>query len=212
MPASQVSWAETICGIFAHRPNCRWPNCRFLLKFHHQSFDTECRAWITSRRSHIGSAHPQIYGLADWPFCLLHRVSIPVLVASVARGPGDREGWVAAREFSMRHAWFLALCRRRLLGVILAGELAFTGVGCHQHYYYYGDSCPPGAPTCRALCGQERSDVPTEVVEGGTKLADGSSRSTIVSGAVSNNSPRVVVSEPIEPAAPLEDRMETIGS
>ena len=102
----------------------------------------------------------------------------------------------------MRHAWFLAFCRRRLLGVILAGELAFTGVGCHQHYYYYGDACPPGAPVPSTVRSGAVCDVPTEVVDGGTKLADGSSRSTIVSGAVSNNSPRVVVSEPIEPAAP----------
>jgi hypothetical protein len=37
--------------------------------------------------------------------------------------------------------------------------------------------------------------VPTQVVEGGTTLADGSSRATTVTGG-SPTSPRVVVSEP----------------
>ena len=102
----------------------------------------------------------------------------------------------------MRNAWFLAFCWRRLLGVILAGELVFTGMGCHQHYYYYGDACPPGAPVSSTVRSGAVCDVPVEVVEGGTKLADGTSRSTIVSGAVANNSSRVVVSEPIEPSEP----------
>ena len=96
----------------------------------------------------------------------------------------------------MRHVWFLAFCRRRLLGVILAGELAFTGMGCHQNYYYYGDACPPGTPVPSTVRSGPVCDVPTEVVEGGTKLADGSSRSTVVSGTVSSNSSKVVVSEP----------------
>jgi len=38
-------------------------------------------------------------------------------------------------------------------------------------------------------------DVPTEVVEGGTKVAGGSSRSTTVTGG-QTTAPRVVVSEP----------------
>ncbi len=102
----------------------------------------------------------------------------------------------------MRHAWVLAFCRRRLLGVILAGELALTGMGCHQHYYYYGDACPPGAPVSSTVRSGAVCEVPVEVVEGGTKLADGSNRSTIVSGAVSNNSSRVVISESSEPSEP----------
>jgi hypothetical protein len=100
----------------------------------------------------------------------------------------------------MRSVRFLAFCPRRLLGVILAGVLAFTGVGCHQHYYYYGDACPPVAPVPSTVRAGTVCDVPTEVVEGGTKLTDGSSRSTVVSGAVSSNSSRVVVSEPSEPS------------
>jgi hypothetical protein len=112
----------------------------------------------------------------------------------------------------MRHVWFLALCRRRLLGVVLAGELAFTGVGCHQHYYYYGDACPPGAPVSSTVRAGAVCDVPVDVVDGGTKLADGSSRSTVVSGAVSNNSSRVVVSEPSEPAKVAWKRSDPDGS
>ena len=112
----------------------------------------------------------------------------------------------------MRHVQFLASCRRRLLGVILAGEIAFTGMGCHQHYYYYGDACPPAAPVSSTVRSGAVCDVPVEVVEGGTKLADGSNRSTIVSGAVSSNSPRVVVSEPSEPAKVAWKRSDPDGS
>jgi hypothetical protein len=107
----------------------------------------------------------------------------------------------------MRHVWFLTLCRRRLLGVILAGELAFTGIGCHQHYYYYGDACPPGAPVSSTVRSGAVCDVPVEVVEGGTKLADGSNRSTI-----SSNSSRLVVSEPTEPAKVAWRRSDPEGS
>jgi hypothetical protein len=112
----------------------------------------------------------------------------------------------------MRHVWFLTLCRRRLLGVILAGELAFTGIGCHQHYYYYGDACSPGAPVSSTVRSGAVCDVPVEVVEGGTKLVDGSNRSTIVSGAVSSNSSRLVVSEPTEPAKVAWRRSDPEGS
>src|ERR1700728_3659107 len=100
----------------------------------------------------------------------------------------------------MRSVRFLAVCPRRLLGVILAGHLSLVGMGCHQHYYYYGDACPPGTPVPSTVRAGTVCDVPTQVVEGGTKLAEGSSRSTVVSGAVSSNSSRVVVSEPSEPA------------
>ena len=100
----------------------------------------------------------------------------------------------------MQHAWFLAFCRRRLLGVILAGELACTGLGCHQYYYYYGDPCAPGTPVPSTVRSGSVCDVSTQAVEGGTKLADGSSRSTVVSGASPTNSSRVVVSEPSSPS------------
>jgi hypothetical protein len=96
----------------------------------------------------------------------------------------------------MRQAWFLALCRRRLLGVILAGELAFAGVGCHQHYYYYGDpACGPSTTTLPSTVqsGTTICDGPTQVVEGGTKVGNGSTVSSNVSGTKSS---RVVVSEP----------------
>ncbi len=101
----------------------------------------------------------------------------------------------------MRQNWFRATGPRRCLGVVLAFGLAVTGVGCHQNYYYYGDACAPGTAipstvrTTGPVC-----DVPTQEVEGGTRQANGSSRSTVVSGAKSNTSSRVVVSEPREPA------------
>ena len=100
----------------------------------------------------------------------------------------------------MRHAWFLAICRCRLLGVILAGEMVLAGVGCHQHYYYYGDACAPGAPVSSSVQTGPVCDVPVQAVEGGTKLASGSTRSTVVSGGSPTNSSRVVVSEPSEPS------------
>jgi hypothetical protein len=130
------------------------------------------------------------------------------------RWPGGQEtGKTGLRHgrFSMRLAWFLAFCRRRLVGVILAGELAFAGAGCHQ-YYYYGDACPPGAPVPSTVRSGPVCDVPVEVVEGGPKLADGSSRSTTVSGAVSTNSSRVVVSEPSEPTKVAWKRSDPDGS
>jgi len=112
----------------------------------------------------------------------------------------------------MRRAWYLAFCRRRLLGVILAGELACTGFGCHQYYYYYGDPCAPGTPMPSAVRSGSVCDVPTQVVEGGTKLADGSSRSTVVSGASPSNSSRVVVSEPSSPSRLSWRRSDPDGS
>ena len=100
----------------------------------------------------------------------------------------------------MRHVWFFATCRRRLLGIILAGQLTVTGIGCHQNYYYYGDACGPGTAVPSSVRTGPVCDVPTAVVEGGAKLADGTNRSTEVSGATaSSKSSRVVVSEPSEP-------------
>jgi hypothetical protein len=95
---------------------------------------------------------------------------------------------------------FVAIRPRRLLGVMFTTALAFSGFGCHQHYYYSGDACPPPAPTTSAVRAGTVCDVPTEVVEGGTKVAGGASRSTVVTGAVpsTSSSTRVVVSEPRE--------------
>ncbi len=96
----------------------------------------------------------------------------------------------------MRQAWFLALRRRRLLGVILAGELAFTGVGCCQHYHYYGGSaCGPSTTMLPSTVqsGTTVCDGPAQVVEGGTKVSNGS---TVSSNVSSTKSSRVVISEP----------------
>jgi hypothetical protein len=95
----------------------------------------------------------------------------------------------------MRKARFLAFCQRPLLGVILASGLAFAGAGCHQHYYYYGDPCAPGMPAPTAVRSGPLCDTTTQVVEGETTMADGSIRSTTVTGG-QTKSPRVVVSEP----------------
>ncbi len=89
----------------------------------------------------------------------------------------------------MRQAWFLALRRCRLLGVILAGGVGFTGLGCHQHYHYYGSSAC-GPTTTTTVC-----EDGTQVVEGGTKVGGGPTISSSVSGSTTR-SPRVVVSEP----------------
>ncbi|MFI5453989.1 MAG: hypothetical protein ACHRXM_00915 [Isosphaerales bacterium] len=111
----------------------------------------------------------------------------------------------------MRQAWFLVLWRRRLLGVILAGELAFTGLGCHPNYYCYDNPCAPASAMPRSVQSGPVCDVPTQVVEGGTTLADGASRSTTVTGG-STTSPRVVVSEPSTPSKFSWRRSDPDGS
>jgi hypothetical protein len=101
----------------------------------------------------------------------------------------------------MRHVRFLASFRRRLIGAVVAAGLALTGVGCHQNYYYYSDPCTPGTTVPSTVRTGPVCEVPTQVVEGGTTVADVSGRSTVVTGATtSTKSSRVVVSEPSEPA------------
>ena len=41
----------------------------------------------------------------------------------------------------MRQAWFLASWHRRVVGVIVAGELALTGVGCRQYCCFDNNPC-----------------------------------------------------------------------
>ena len=74
----------------------------------------------------------------------------------------------------MRHAGLLTFDWSRLSGVILAGAMVFAGVGCHQHYYYYGDACAPIAPVPSTVRTGPVCDVPAQSVEGGTKLSSGS--------------------------------------
>jgi hypothetical protein len=94
----------------------------------------------------------------------------------------------------------------------MAGEAAMTGLGCHQHYHYYGTSpCGPTAPISSSVQSGSVCDVPTQVVEGGTSLADGSSRSTTVTGG-STATPRVVVSEPSNPSRFSWRRSDPDGS
>jgi hypothetical protein len=111
----------------------------------------------------------------------------------------------------MRKARFLAFCRRPHLGVILASSLAFAGAGCHQHYYYYGDPCAPGMPAPATVRSGPVCDVTTQVVEGEATVADGSTRSTTVTGGQAK-SPRVVVSEPASSSRFSWRRSEPDGS
>ncbi len=112
----------------------------------------------------------------------------------------------------MRHAGLLTFDWSRLSGVILAGAMVFAGVGCHQHYYYYGDACAPIAPVPSTVRTGPVCDVPAQSVEGGTKLSSGSTRSTIVSGGSPSNSSKVVVSEPSEPSRVSWRRSDPDGS
>ena len=96
----------------------------------------------------------------------------------------------------MRKARFLGLLKHTIVPAALASGLAFAGLGCHQHYHYYnGDPCAPGAPVASSMRSGTICDPQTSVVNGGTTVADGPSRSTTVSGGESK-SPRVVVSQP----------------
>ena len=137
---------------------------------------------------------------------------IPVSVASVAWRLFDAEAELRHGRFAMRLAGFLAFCRCRLLGFILAGAMVSAGVGCHQHYYYYGDACAPGAPVPSSVRTGPVCDVPVQSVEGGTSLASGSTRSTVVSGGSPSNSSRVVVSEASEPSRVAWRRSDPDGS
>ena len=109
----------------------------------------------------------------------------------------------------MRSVRFLAFCPRGCSESSWLAQLSFMGMGCHQHYYYYGDACPPGTPVPSTVRAGTVCDVPTQVVEGGTKLAAGSSRSTVVSGAVSSNSSKRGRQRA---QRARESRMETIRS
>jgi hypothetical protein len=97
----------------------------------------------------------------------------------------------------MRQAGFPTLRRRFLARALLAGGIAFSGAGCCQQpywCYYPANPCAP-APLPSSVQAGPVCDVPTEVVEGGTKVVGGSSRSTTVSGGQAA-APRVVVSQP----------------
>ncbi len=99
----------------------------------------------------------------------------------------------------MRKTRSLAFCQRHehiLIGFFLASGLAFVGPGCHQHYHYYNtDPCAAGTPVQSSVRIAPLCDTTTSIVDGQTTMADGSTRSTTVSGGQSK-SPRVVVSNP----------------
>jgi hypothetical protein len=168
---------------------------------------------VTSLRPHIGRIRRNHRDTALW-FAARSgfRVPMPVSVASVAWRLFEVEAELRHGRFAMRHAWFLAICRCRLLGFILTGAMVFGGMGCHQHYYYYGDACAPGAPMPSSVRTGPVCDVPVQSVEGGAKLASGTTRSTVVSGGSPNNSSRVVVSEPSEPSRVSWRRSDPEGS
>ncbi len=88
--------------------------------------------------------------------------------------------------------------KRVAIGLILASGLAFVGPGCHQHYHYYNttDPCVPGAVVPSTVRSSSAPcDTTTSIVDGGTTVADGSTRSTTVTGGQSK-SPRIVTSNP----------------
>src|SRR5262245_61081432 len=96
----------------------------------------------------------------------------------------------------MRKARFLKFLKRTIAPAVLASGSAFVGPGCHQHYHYYNsDPCAPGTPVASTMRSGLICDPQTSIVDGGTTVADGTVRSTTVSGGKSK-SPRVVVSEP----------------
>jgi hypothetical protein len=97
----------------------------------------------------------------------------------------------------MRQAGFLTMCARLVAGAILAGGLALAGSGCCNPPFWccQRNPCAPATVLPSTVQAAPVCDVPTEVVEGGTKLSGGSSRSTTVSGGQTTSS-KVVVSEP----------------
>ena len=89
----------------------------------------------------------------------------------------------------MRKTRSLAFCQRHehiLIGLFLASGLAFAGPGCHQHYHYYNtDPCAPAFP-CRAACVRRPLCDHDDLDRGRwDHVADGSTRSTTVSGGQS---------------------------
>jgi hypothetical protein len=99
----------------------------------------------------------------------------------------------------MRQAWLPPVVYRRFLQLVLGSGAIFASWGCHQHYHYYTSSaCPPGTTAPSTVQYGSICDVPTQIIDGGTTLADSSTRSTTVSGTKSSS--RVVVSEPRDSA------------
>jgi hypothetical protein len=94
----------------------------------------------------------------------------------------------------MRQARYRPHSLRRLLSVILAGELCLVSLGCHQYYYYGNPPYSPCAPPPSTVQYGSVCDVPTQVVDGGTAVADSSSRSTTIVGSKAPT--KVVVSQP----------------
>lgn len=84
---------------------------------------------------------------------------------------------------------------RRIWIAAMAGALCVCGLGCHQHYYYYGPpgtvaGCPPGMLAPSAIVEGQVCEVPS-AVDGGTIIG---ARSTVIDGG--RKQPRVVISEP----------------
>ena len=124
-----------------------------------------------------------------------------------------RVGWVTARE--ILHATCL-----------VPGSLSVPAIGSRPGWRIRSDGhglppkllllrrpVRPGAAVPSSVRTGPVCDVPNQVVEGGTTLADGSSRSTVVTGATSSGiSSRVVVSEPSEPAKVAWKRSDPDGN
>ena len=95
----------------------------------------------------------------------------------------------------MQQAGFLTARRSRTKVAlrILLGGLILSGPGCHQHYYYYGntaDGCPPISPA--TVVDGPVCDSSSPVIQGGTVV------SSVSDAPTTRSKPRrskVVVSE-----------------
>lgn len=97
----------------------------------------------------------------------------------------------------MRQAWILPRTVRRWLRLTWFGTLALGGTGCYQYYYCTPDpGCGPTMAVPSTVRTSPMCDVPTESVDGATKVTDSSTRSTTIAGGTPRNTPRVVVSQP----------------
>jgi hypothetical protein len=120
----------------------------------------------------------------------------PISAKSIVRRLLDAKVESRQGRFAMRNARFLGFLKRTIVPASLAIGLACAGLGCHQHYHYYNsDPCAPGAPVASTMRSGSICDPQTSIVDGGTTVAEGTSRSTTVSGG-ETKSPRVVVSQP----------------
>ncbi len=101
---------------------------------------------------------------------------------------------------------------RRLLVAAAAAALATAGPSCQPCYYYCDPGCTPGTAVPSTVRTGSICDVPPEAPSARTSLAEGSTRTTTVSGATPSSTPRVVVSQPSTPSRFSWRRTDPDGS